>query len=133
MKKIIFVGFCLLSLIGFGWEGRDSTLLWQVNDDATVDGASMHYSFLVPYTEDDDNWNGIRVKVVSPDGQIQRILDNYGEDEFGNTVLYDGNEGMPAYDNGSGYWGAGVPTGIQSPLHDINSLIADFFVPASTA
>ena len=116
---------CAMSLFGYGWEGRDTTLLWQVNDDATVDGASMHYSFLVPYTEDYDNWNGIRVKVVSPDGQIQRILDNYGEDEFGNTVLYDGKEGMPVYDNGSGYWGSGVPTGNQSPLHDLSTLIAE--------
>ena len=116
---------CAMSLFGYGWEGRDTTLYWQVNDSATVDGASMHYSFLVPYTEDYDNWNGIRVKVVSPDGQIQRILDNYGEDEFGNTVLYDGKEGMPVYDNGSGYWGSGVPTGNQSPLHDLSTLIAE--------
>ena len=105
MKKLL-IGFvlCMISFIGMGWDDNDSTLLWMVNDSAIVDGQSMHYSFLTPYIEDYDNWNGIRIKVVSSDGSIQRIIDNWGEDEYGNTILVDGKEGMP-FDDSSGYWG----------------------------
>ena len=128
LKKLTALVFtCAMSLFGYGWEGRDTTLYWQVNDSATVDGASMHYSFLVPYPEDDDNWNGIRVKVVSPDGQIQRILD-FCDDNGGTyswkEAAYVGDL-LDEYDNPTGLWGSGVPTGNQSPLHDLSTLIAE--------
>lgn len=129
----ILLCFSILPYSGQGWNGNDSTLYWMVNDSATVDGQSMHYSFLTPYVEDDDNWNAVRVKVVSPDGQTQRILNIF----FDMATEYDGTTGMYIGDvvdqnwEPTGEWSCGVPTGNQSPIRDIDSLIAaEYYIQA---
>lgn len=85
-------------------------LYWMVDDTATVDGQSI-CTFLTPYTVDEDNWNTARVRVSGGALTNPIYLDLY----FGEGYVESGEYGVELMDNGSGYWGSGVPTGNQSP------------------
>lgn len=91
----------------------DEVLYWIVDDSAVVhynDGTSLSMPMLVP--EAVDTTLAARVRVVG--GGLT-------EDVFLNVYIGDGEAwsselGIDFDDSGSGYWGVGNPTGIQSPL-----------------
>ena len=103
MKKIVFVGLCFLLFVGWG-----DVLLWAVDDSVTVDGTPIqNWIMASPYVEDDDHWVAARVKLTDANGTVLGI--------YFDGAVEDGTWGVYIGDNGSGSWGAGVPTGNQSP------------------
>lgn len=98
-------------------------LVWMVTDAATVDGQGI-MAFLSPAIVDDDNWNAARVKVTGAGLSEPMYLDIY----VGNGWTESGEYGVEAGDNGSGFWGCGVPVGNQSPLYGEMSAEAMFSV-----
>ena len=91
----------------------DEVLFWMVDDSAEIkqgDGTTVNLNtFLVPVTD-----YAARVRVVGDGITEPTFLDFYYPD--GTTES--GANGVDFNDpnTGSGYWGAGVPDGIQSPL-----------------
>ena len=73
IKKLIFAVLCLLSLIGFGWEGRDNTMYWQVTGTGnTVNGGDNVYTYLGVSHSDDEL--GVRIACYDSDGNFIRYL-----------------------------------------------------------
>lgn len=107
MKKV----FWMLLVVWSMMHSKGEVLYWMVGDSAYVDGIRIN-TFLSAQTVDDDNWNAARVRVEG--GGKTRYLDIY----FGDGWWESGDYGVELYDNGSGHWGAGVPTGNQSLLED---------------
>ena len=97
-------------------------LLWLVDTTATVDGGSI-FQYISAIPEDDYNWNAARVRVSGGSLSSPQYLPIYGEDEFGNTELLDGDMGMSFGESG-GFWGCGVPVGNQSPI--LNGLLGEY-------
>ena len=118
MKKLIFVGFCLLSLVGVS-----DTLYWQVTDAATVDGRSI-YSFVESYGTYNDvledgtpyvGYNvGARVKITGGNLSQPEYLNIY----LGNGWFEDGSVGVEFSPDTGGYWGIGNPSAIQSSIEE---------------
>ena len=102
---------CAMMLTAAVAHGEDEVLYWMVTDGATVDNQGILY-FLQDYVVDEDNWNAARVRVSGGGYSSPFYLAVY----FGNGDFEDGTYGVELFDNGSGYWGAGVPTGNQSPF-----------------
>ena len=81
--------------------GTCDVLYWEVNESSKVDGGDIRL-FLAPYTVDDDHFVSARVvKLTNGNGTI---LDIWGEDEYGNSELWDGSIGIELGDSGSGRW-----------------------------
>lgn len=121
MKKILTYLICCL----LPFMGASDILRWQVNENTTVDGISIQ-QFLVPYPSDDDHFPAARVKLVSSDGTSSTILRIY----FGDGIWEDGELGMELSDPGSGHWGAGAPTGMNSETgHNTIRRAQDMFSP----
>ena len=110
MKKILTI-FLLLAMSTYG-----DAFFWQVNDTATVDGTAIQ-SFLVPYHEDDDNWNVVRVKLVAPDKSV-----TYLPVYFGDGVWEDGSDGMYIGEQDDGRWGTGH-WGTQTEIQNVSDKI----------
>ena len=108
--KGLFLSVAMM-LMAFVSHGEDEVLYWMVTDGATVDNQNIMV-FLQDYVVDDDNWNAARVRVTGGGYESPFYLSVY----FGDGYFEDGAYGVELYDNGSGYWGAGVPTGNQSPF-----------------
>lgn len=111
MKKIFAIIFGFTCLFAKG-----DAFFWQVNDTATVDGTGIQ-SFLVPYHEDDDNWNVVRIKLVAPDKSI-----TYLPVYFGDGVWEDGSDGMYIGEQGDGRWGTGN-WGTQTEIQNVSEKI----------
>ncbi len=108
--KGLFLSVAMM-LMAFVSHGEDEVLYWMVTDGATVDNQNIMV-FLQDYVVDEDNWNAARVRVTGGGYESPFYLAVY----FGNGEFEDGAFGVELYDNGSGHWGAGVPTGNQSPF-----------------
>ncbi len=97
----------------------DDILYWMVGDSATVDGQGIS-SFFDGYDAPAGSAFAARVRVTGgdiQDGQdvfLDLYIPGYGVDEGG------GEYGVEFSDVG-GYWGAGVPTGNQSPSGDFSA------------
>ena len=94
----------------------EAVLYWMVDDTATVNDHGTSYNiatFLPPETE--DSWSAARIRVTGGDITGDVFLDVYDSD--GTLQVGAGALGIAFGDSGSGYWGAGVPTGNQSPLN----------------
>ena len=124
MKGLLAAVLMMIGMVGQAWDGNDYTMYWMVTESATVDGGNIQ-SFLDNYPEDYDNWNAARVKVFN--SNESKLVDILMPTETG-WELINGYEGMPFGDSGSGFWGCGVPTGNQSPLNDIDVLIAEEYL-----
>ena len=96
-------------------SAAEEVLYWMVGDDATVNdhGTYSSVSDFLP-TETDDSWSAARIRVTGGDIVGDVFLDVYDTD--GTLQVGSGALGIAFGDTGSGYWGAGVPTGNQSPL-----------------
>ncbi len=101
----------------------DDVLYWMVDNSATVekDGVTSSISsFFESYDAPDGSAFAARVRVTGgdiQDGQdvfLDLYIPGYGVDEGG------GEYGVEFSDVG-GYWGAGVPTGNQSPSGDFSA------------
>ena len=101
----------------------DDVLYWMVDDSATVekDGVTSSISsFFESYDAPDGSAFAARVRVTGgdiQDGQdvfLDLYIPGYGLDEGG------GEYGVEFSEVG-GYWGAGVPTGNQSPSGDFSA------------
>ena len=92
----------------------EEVLYWMVDDSATVSGSPIT-DFLPAETE--DSWSAARIRVTG--GDIEEgdyvFLDVYDSD--GTLQSGSGALGIAFGETESGgYWGAGVPTGNQSPV-----------------
>ena len=101
----------------------DDVLYWMIDDSATVekDGVTTSIStFFDNYDAPEGSAFAARVRVTGgniQDGQdvfLDLYIPGYGLDEGG------GAWGVE-FGDGSGYWGAGVPTGNQSPAGDFSA------------
>ena len=93
----------------------EEVLYWMVDDSATVNdhGTISSIKDFLP-AETDDSWSAARIRVTGGDIVGDVFLDVYDTD--GTLQVGSGALGIAFGDTGSGYWGAGVPTGNQSPL-----------------
>ena len=100
---------------------EDEVLYWMVDNTATVslDDGSPDMTiggYFNSYSEQEGN-SGLfaaRIRVTGGDITEPTFLSIYYLDDQGNIQLEPGNIGVDFFDN-AGYWGAGVPTGNQSP------------------
>ena len=97
-------------------SAAEEVLYWMVDDNAKVNnhGTESYISDFLP-AETDDSFSAARIRVTGGDITGDVFLDVY--DSAGNLQVGSGALGIAFGDNG-GYWGAGVPTGNQSPLGD---------------
>ena len=97
-------------------EGSD-VLYWMIDDSATVDGTAIS-TFLTNYEIPDGSAFAARIRVtggnITEDTFLDLYLPGYGVDVGG------GEYGVEFSEVG-GYWGAGVPTGNQSPSGDYSA------------
>ena len=104
------------SILAVGVLSADEEVLyWMVGDNATVNDhgtVSSVTDFLL--AETDEAWSAARIRVTGGGITGDVFLDVYDE----NGALQEGSGalGIVFGDTESGYWGAGVPTGNQSPL-----------------
>ena len=96
-------------------SAAEEVLYWMVDDTAEVDdhGTKSSVSDFLP-AETENSWSAARIRVTGGDITGDVFLDVY--DENGVLQTGSGAVGIAFGDTGSGYWGAGVPTGNQSPL-----------------
>lgn len=116
MKTFLSI-LMLIAGITFYAKGAEEVLLWQTTESTTVDGGDI-FSFLEIYPIDEDNWNAVRVVVTG--GQLSEPI--YLPIYF-DLIEEDGEFGVELMDNGSGYWGVGNPTGIQSKFPVVDEML----------
>ncbi len=92
----------------------EEVLYWMVDDTATVNdhGTISAISDFLP-AETDDSWSAARIRVTGGDITGDVFLNVYDSD--GTLQPGSGALGI-AFGETGGYWGAGVPTGNQSPV-----------------
>ena len=100
-------------------SAAEEVLYWMVGDDATVNdhGTSSSVSDFLSAklpAQSEDSWSAARIRVSGGDIVGDVFLDVYDLD--GTLQVGSGALGISFGDTGSGYWGAGVPTGNQSPV-----------------
>lgn len=95
-------------------SAAEEVLYWMVDDNATVNdhGTISSVSDFLP-AETDDSFSAARIRVTGGDITGDVFLDVY--DSAGTLQVGSGALGI-AFGESGGYWGAGVPTGNQSPL-----------------
>ncbi len=94
----------------------EAVLYWMVDDTATVNdhGTITPIASFLP-AETDNSYSAARIRVTGGNITGDVFLDVYDSD--GTLQVGAGALGIAFGDSGSGYWGAGVPTGNQSPLN----------------
>ena len=92
----------------------EEVLYWMVDNTATVNdhGDISSVSDFLP-AETENSWSAARIRVTGGDIIGDVFLDVYDSD--GTLQAGSGALGI-AFGESGGYWGAGVPTGNQSPL-----------------
>ena len=102
----------------------EEVLYWMVSDGATVNdhGTIFSISDFLP-AETDDSFSAARIRVTGGDITGDVFLDVYDSD--GTLQVGSGALGIAFGDNG-GYWGAGVPTGTQSPLGEYAGMSPEY-------
>ena len=97
---------------------EDNVLYWMVGDNATVNGTNIRDFFdnFLASVEGAGNTFAARVRVTGGNLAEPKYLDLYIPGS--GIATGDGELGVDFSDGsgGSGYWGAGVPTGNQSPF-----------------
>ena len=95
------------------WMVDDTAQVTTLGHGATADSTQGLTSFIdsMP-AETDDSWYAARIRVTGGDMTAPVFLTLYSSD--GTTES--GELGVWLGDNGAGFWGAGVPTGNQSPI-----------------
>jgi len=96
-------------------SAAEEVLYWMVDDAATVNdhGTISSIKDFLP-AETDDSWSAARIRVTGDTITGDVFLDLYDSD--GMLQPGSGALGIAFGETESGYWGAGVPTGNQSPL-----------------
>lgn len=116
MRGLIFICLAFLAfLTGFCGEG---ILYWMVDDNATVEKngvTTSAYSYFECYAAQEGSAFAARVRVTGGNITDDTFLDLYWGTEFGGVDEGGGYWGVEFGEVG-GYWGAGVPTGNQSPV-----------------
>ena len=100
-------------------SAAEEVLYWMVDDSAKVsldDGSPSLtiQEYFARYPTDENSGFAARIRVTGGDITEPTFLSLYYLDDQGNIQLEPGNIGVEFFDN-AGYWGAGVPTGNQSP------------------
>ena len=122
--RLVLVAAALLT-VGVSSAAENDVLYWMVDETATVTRTDGTTATISDYLASPDvpvsgSYNAARVRVTGgdiQDGQdvfLDLYIPNYGVDK-GN-----GEYGV-LFSEDSGYWGAGVPTGNQSPSGDYYS------------
>ena len=103
-------------------SAEEAVLYWMVDSsaDVTTPGVGSNPDTSQKLTafisskpaESDDSWYAARIRVTGGDITEPTFLTLYSSD----GVTQSGELGVWLGDNGSGFWGAGVPTGNQSPI-----------------
>ena len=98
---------------------EEQVLYWMVDSTAKVsldDGSPSLtiQEYFARYPTDENSGFAARIRVTGGDITEPTFLSLYYLDDQGNIQLEPGNIGVEFFDN-AGYWGAGVPTGNQSP------------------
>ena len=97
--------------------GENDVLYWMIDDTATVDGEAIS-TFFANYEAAEGSAFAARIRVtggnITEDTFLDLYLPGYGLDVGG------GEYGVEFSEVG-GYWGAGVPTGNQSPSGDFSA------------
>ncbi len=108
---------------GVSSGGENDVLYWMVDDTAQVtkDGTTQSIgAFFSDYMSSSENWSAdssfsARIRVTGGNLSGDVFLGLYGRDEHNVPYIESGELGMAFDDSGTGYWGAGVPDGNQSP------------------
>ena len=109
---------------GVSSGGENDVLYWMVDDSAqvTMDGTSQSIGdFFSDYMSSSENWSATdssfaaRIRVTGGNINGDVFLGLYGRDEYNVPYIESGELGMAFDSSGTGYWGAGVPDGNQSP------------------
>lgn len=105
---------------------ENDVLYWMVEDSAQVqteDGSLMAVAdyFSSLGSAGADSSFAARVRVTGGDVTGDTFLNIYVNNGDGTWDLWADDLGVDFYDSGSGYWGAGVPTGNQSPSGDYSA------------
>ena len=109
---------------GISSAGENDVLYWMVDDSAQVtkDGTSQSIGdFFSDYMSSSENWSATdssfaaRIRVTGGNINGDVFLGLYGRDEYNVPYIESGELGMAFDSSGTGYWGAGVPDGNQSP------------------
>lgn len=129
MKKISIL-FAALAAFAASMSGaaENDVLYWMVGDGAAVtrqDGTqSSIQDFFNAYDaahSSGDTSFAARVRVTGGNVSGDVFLDIYMPDGSGSFEMWSGDLGVDFGDSGSGYWGAGVPVGNQSPSGDYSA------------
>jgi hypothetical protein len=127
MRKNLFRTAALAMAIltaGVSSGGENDVLYWMVDDSAQVtkDGTTQSIGdFFSDYMSSSENWSATassfaaRIRVTGGDISGDVFLGLYGRDEYNVPYIESGELGMAFDSSGTGYWGAGVPDGNQSP------------------
>ena len=124
MVKVMsrFAAFAaVLITAGVSFAEEEQVLYWMVDGNAEVsldDGVTTmsinDYFDTYKAQEGNSGLFAARIRVTGGDITEPTFLSLYYLDDQGNIQLEPGNIGVEFFDN-AGYWGAGVPTGNQSP------------------
>ena len=122
MKGIRLAALAVLTLSAGTLPAEDGVLYWMVDSTASVssdgdDDKTVKDFFNTYEGAAEGSYFAARVRVTGGDISGDTFLSMYYYDEdAGTEVLDPGTLGIGFGDNGSGYWGAGVPDGNQSPV-----------------
>lgn len=109
-----------MSMSGLGEE----IMFWEVDDSVHVDNIQIR-NFLdatqagISSWDDANDWFAVRVKVSGGNLSLPMFLTIWGEDEYGNPELWDGEWGAELNEGGDGRWGSGH-FGTQSSLKTLD-------------
>ncbi len=107
---------------GVSLAAGTDVLYWMVDDSATVwtpDAGTISIEQFASRYESTDSSLAARIRVTG--GNIQDGQDVFLDLYYADGTVESGEFGIDFEDNGSGYWGAGVPTGNQSPIGSYSS------------
>ncbi|MBQ6914209.1 MAG: PEP-CTERM sorting domain-containing protein [Kiritimatiellae bacterium] len=99
---------------------ENDVLYWMVDDSATIDGTDVR-EFMNDYDAPSDSYFAARVRVTGGNITEDTFLNLYSFNEDNSVSVEPGNLGVDFFDNGAGYWGAGVPDGNKSPSGDYSA------------
>ena len=123
VSKAGFLAAALSLLAACAGAAENDVLYWMVDSSATVTSPEGSVTKTISRFFEDmaisaDSSFAARVRVVGGDITGDTFLDLYYPDGIG---VISGDIGVDFYDTGSAYWGAGVPTGNQSPSGDYSA------------
>lgn len=130
LKRIAGAAACMAAAVLAAAQcaraAESDVLYWMVGEGATVEDAegtvsSVQDFFATFGPANADSSYAARVRVTGGDISSDTFLDIYMPDGSGSFEMWSGDLGVDFGDSGSGYWGAGVPVGNQSPSGDYSA------------